>query len=147
MFVRSSEERSIFFATYKSCGHTGLRWIISSFLLPFTPRAEIYLRMMLFARASIYSKPTSWTVLRHGYRNLTTSTVGGKKQELVSTNHTVEGRVPPFVDSIQQAKATRPKFDIRQAAQKLPPDHPAKIRELKTFDLPDSVTGSPADCE
>jgi hypothetical protein len=53
----------------------------------------------------------------------------------------------PFLNSVPPPswRAQRPKFDAEKARSTLPPDHPAEIRELDTFALPETVTGTEAD--
>lgn len=89
---------------------------------------------------------TRQTPLRYISRGLKTSSIGGKKQELTH-NHPTPDLPPPLAGMPKSAQPSSQTFNVREAAKKLPPDYSAKIRELKTFDVPDTVTGTEADRE
>ncbi|KAF7191482.1 2-oxoglutarate-dependent ethylene/succinate-forming enzyme [Pseudocercospora fuligena] len=104
-------------------------------------------------RCSIAQQQTCRSLGRQTCRALTAATAGGKKASL--TEHSFTQTPPPsfplgtlktsFTSDLPPWRSERPAFSVSKAASTLPPNHPARIRELQTFALPDEVTGSDSD--
>ncbi|KXT16048.1 hypothetical protein AC579_7096 [Pseudocercospora musae] len=104
-------------------------------------------------RCSLAQQQTCRSLGRQTCRALTAATAGGKKASL--TEHSFTQAPPPsfplgpsttsFTSDLPAWRSERPAFSVSKAARTLPPNHPARIRELQTFSLPDEVTGSDAD--